>query len=231
MRSPCRTAFWLTLLSLVTAALWWHARPERSTEPTSAARADGPSGNTAPAVGQFHLLSPRATLAPARSRPAPFFPTVTAVPGAPVSEAQFPYRLRNSTQPVDQLWQSDAAILLENAFVDTTGRAPLAVPEALRTTGDPGSYVVQSSGPLDRAFYQRLRDAGAEFVAYVPNNAALVHVAEAGARRLADTASVRAVLRYEPYYKLAEPLLALAVPGELLPLDTLLNVVVFPGEG
>jgi len=229
MRSPSRTAFWLTVLSLVTAALWWHARQERSAEPTSAARTDGPSGGSAPAVGQFHLLSPRAALAAAPG-PAPFFPTVTAGPGAPTSDAQFPYRLRNSTQPVDQLWQSDAAILLENAFVDTTGRAPLAVPEALRTTGDPGSYVVQSSGPLDREFYQRLRDAGAQFVAYVPNNAALVRVAEAGARRLADAASVRAVLRYEPYYKLAEPLLALAVPGQSLPLDTLLNVVIFPGQ-
>jgi subtilisin-like proprotein convertase family protein len=168
---------------------------------------------------------------PASRAIAAFFPTVAATSVGLGADARFPFRLRNSTQPVEQLWENDAAILLENAFVDTAAGTPLAVPESLRAAEDPGSYIVQADGPLDREFYRRLRDVGAEFVAYVPNNAALVRVAETGARELAGAASVRAVLRYEPYFKLAEPLLALAVQGELLPGHTLLNVVAFPGQG
>ncbi|HXT39183.1 MAG TPA: S8 family serine peptidase, partial [Candidatus Angelobacter sp.] len=99
----------------------------------------------------------------------------------------------------------------------------------LRAKGDPGSYVVQSRGPLDGAFYTSLRNAGAEFVSYIPNNAGLVRVSADGARQLAALPGIRAVMSYEPYYKLAQPLLALAMQNQSLPLDRSLNVTFFPG--
>ena len=84
------------------------------------------------------------------------------------------------------------------------------VPEHLRARGDPGSYIVQSAGPLDGTFYGSLRQAGGEFVSYIPNNAGLVRITATGARQLAGLPGIRTVLPYEPYYKLAQPLLPMA---------------------
>src|SRR5437667_7586154 len=81
---------------------------------------------------------------------------------------QVAYRLSNTDQSLSQLGRSDTAILLENALIDTASPTPLAVPEHLRASGDPGSYLVQWRRPLDKAFYARLREAGAEFVSYIP---------------------------------------------------------------
>src|SRR5205814_4624238 len=108
-------------------------------------------------------------------------------------------------------------------------RMPLEVPEHLRAPADPGSYIVQSGRPLDGAYYRLLREAGAEFVSYIPNNAGLVRVTADGARRLAGSSGIRAVIPYEPYYKLAQPLLGLAVEKQSLPPDRPLNVMVFSG--
>src|SRR5690348_16095661 len=144
-------------------------------------------------------------------------------------QGRFPFRLTNTDQPLSKLGRSDSAILLDNAFIDTASQTPLVVPEQLRAKGDPGSYLVQSRGPLDGTFYTLLRNAGAEFVSYIPNNAGLVRVSADGARQLAALPGIRAVMPYEPYYKLAQPLLALAMQNQSLPLDRSLNVTFFPG--
>src|SRR5206468_526403 len=151
---------------------------------------------------------------PAVGQPAPGRPaTVAATTGLAAAgpPRQVAYRLSNTDQSLSQLGRSDTAILLENALIDTASPTPLTVPEHLRASGDPGSYLVQWRVPLDKAFYARLREAGAEFVSYIPNNAALVRVSAEGAGLLAAMSGTRTVLRYEPYYKLARALLALAV--------------------
>jgi len=152
-----------------------------------------------------------------------------AAPPASGAQSRFPYRLRNTDKSLGELGRSDTAILLDNAFIDTANKTPLTVPEHLRARGDPGSYLVQSIRPLDGTFYRQLREAGAEFVSYIPNNTGLVRVREEGARQLAGQRGIRAVLRYEPYYKLAQGLLGLAVEKGSLPLDRALNVTLFPG--
>ena len=127
---------------------------------------------------------------------------MTNAPGRAAS-GQGAYRLTNTSKSAAELGRSDTAVLLENAFIDTASATPWEVPEHLRATGDPGSYIVQSRGPLDAGFYVRLQEAGAAFVSYIPNNAALVRASAQQAQRLAGLPRIGAVLRYEPYYKLA----------------------------
>src|SRR5437879_2041845 len=154
-------------------------------------------------------------------------------PGAKQSatgrQGRFPYRLSNTEQPLSKLGRSDTAILLDNAFIETGSQRPVEVPEHLRAKGEPGSYLVQSRHALDNAFYGSLREAGAEFVSYIPNNAALVRVSAGGASQLAGLSGMQAVLAYEPYYKLAQPLLALAVEKQSVPPNSPLNVTLFAG--
>ena len=88
--------------------------------------------------------------------------------------SQTAYRLSNTKEPITKLMHSDTALLLQNALIDTANGAALSIPESLRAAGDPGSYIVQSRGPLDSAFRTLLKGAGATVVAYVPNNAYLV---------------------------------------------------------
>ena len=68
------------------------------------------------------------------------------------------------------------AILLENALIDTGAKLDLAIPKNLQSHGDPGAYIVQAAGPVDNAFRAKLAAAGAQFVAYIPNNAYLVQL-------------------------------------------------------
>src|SRR5437667_290105 len=151
-------------------------------------------------------------------------------PAAAGPPKQMAYRLSNTQQSLSQLGRSDTAILLENALIDTASPTPLVVPEHLRASGDPDRYLVQWRRPLDKAFYARLREAGAQFVSYIPNNAALVRVPAEGARLLGAMSGTRTVLRYEPYYKVARVLLPLAVEQESLALDQPLNLTLFAGE-
>ena len=119
--------------------------------------------------------------------------------------------------PLGQLVRSPAAILLENALLDTAQPLALPIPDHLRAQGDPGAYVVQSRAPLDDAFRARLRAAGAVIVAYIPNQAYLVRASQAVAQQLQADPQTQAVLPYEPYFKLKPPLLALAVEQQPLP--------------
>src|SRR5690348_7019538 len=119
------------------------------------------------------------------------------------------YRLTNTTKPLRSLVHSDTAILLGNALLDTASTARPAIPDSLRSQGDPGSYVVQSRGALDNSFRALLRAAGATVVSYIPNNAYLVRASSGAAQQLQADPQTQAVLPYEPYYKLKPALLQL----------------------
>ncbi len=139
-----------------------------------------------------------------------------------------PLRLSNTAAPLRQLIRSPKAILLENAFFDTS--RPLGgVPEHLRSQGDSGAYIVQSRAPPDGAFRRRLEAAGAEIVSYIPNNAYLVHASASFAQQVTADPQVGAVLPYEPYFKLKSPLLEIAVAQEALPEGWQLKVLSFAG--
>ncbi|MEP6662177.1 MAG: S8 family serine peptidase [Verrucomicrobiota bacterium] len=141
----------------------------------------------------------------------------------------FPYRLQNTTQPLEQLVRNDHAILLRNALIDTSLRR-MEIPAELRSKGDPGSYIVQARGVIDASFRAALLSAKAEIVSYVPNNAFLVRVGQGGAERLLGNKSVQSVLRYEPYYKLDSDLLASVMEKQENPAGTTVRVTLFPGE-
>ena len=151
-------------------------------------------------------------------------------------------RLTNTGIPLGRLARSSHAILLENAWLDTSqfarsgfggaatpmAGAQLAIPAQLRAQGDPGAYVVQSRGLLDDRFRALLQAAGAGIVSYIPNNAYLVRASASAARQLAADPHTQAVLPYEPYYKLQPSLLDLAVAEMPLPAGSALNVLLFP---
>ena len=139
---------------------------------------------------------------------------------------QFALRLSNTSAPIGQLQRNDQAILLENALLDTTQPVP-SIPNHLRAQGDPGSYLVQSRGPINDTFRSLLQAAGATIVSYIPNNAYLVRASAAVARQLKAAPQTQAVLPYEPYYKLKLSLLKLAVAQDPLPANTVLNVLLF----
>jgi hypothetical protein len=156
-------------------------------------------------------------------------PATPNASAAPLSPANL--RLRNTGKPIGQLTRSETAILLKNAFIETSDPAAVAVPDHLRSDGAPGSYVVQSRGLLDDRFRAELRDAGATIISYIPNNAYLVRMSAAGAQQLAARPRTQAILPFEPYFKLDDRLLALAVEQQPLPEDGQLRVTLFPDEG
>jgi hypothetical protein len=94
---------------------------------------------------------------------------------------KFEHRLSNTTASVDELARSENSILLANALLDTRNPVVLNIPEHLRSKGDPGSYIVQSKGPLDDRFRRMLAAAGVTIVSYIPNNAYLVRAAKEAA--------------------------------------------------
>ncbi len=138
------------------------------------------------------------------------------------------YRLANTTQPLSALAHSSTAVLLRNAFIDTASGESLAIPDSLRSQGDPGTYIVQARGAMTVAFRSALAGAGAKVVSYIPNNALLVRMDRVTAERLTQDQRVQAVLPYEPYYKLSPALLRVALePAEQ---TGWLTVTGYPGE-
>src|ERR1035437_938848 len=139
---------------------------------------------------------------------------------------RFALRLSNTTTPMARLQRDEHALLLENALLDTTRGVP-SIPDHLRSQGEPGSYLVQSRGPINDAFRSLLQAAGATVVSYIPNNAYLVRASAAVAQQLKAAPQAQAVLPYEPYYKLKPSLLKLAVAQDPLPRNAVLNVLLF----
>lgn len=143
-------------------------------------------------------------------------------------EPRLAYRISNTPQTLRELLYKDSAVLLENALIDTATGEPLPIPSHLKAGDDPGSYIVQSSQAIDAGFRQRVSQAGAEIVAYIPNNALLVKASLETAQALSGQADTRAVIAFEPYYKLKSSLLKAAVEQTPLPDDAALNVLLFP---
>jgi subtilisin-like proprotein convertase family protein len=139
------------------------------------------------------------------------------------------YRLSNTRQAERELIGSRHAVILRNALIDTRLPLRLDIPPQLRAKGAPGSYIVQATQPLDGRFYDELKQAGATFVSFIPNNAALVRATPEQAAQLAGEAMIQAVLPYEPYYKLATALLPAAVDQQEAQSGAL-NVTTFPGQ-
>ena len=229
MRLRTRSWFLISLLLLIAAGIFWHLGNER----LSRNAAPGPKPNPTPATP---AASAAASIAPIKLL------TETTGAGGVTSPNQkwvnrdaagsnrFPNRLSNTPKTVNQLVRSETAILLRNAFIDTAEPRAVEVPESLRSAGDPGSYIVQARGPVDEAFRSALRAANATIISYIPNNAFLVRASAGSAQQLASSPRTQSVLPYEPYYKLDERLLALAVGEKSLPENGWLRLTLFPGE-
>lgn len=196
------------------------------------------------ALGAVWYLWPRAGR-PAAAHPpaAPIVATVSSsapavsATNAPIAEDsgsrsaastnRLTFRLANTPKSITQLTGDRHAILLENAFIDTTATLDLKIPTHLRAEAEPGAYIVQARGVIDGAFRNVITDAGGTIVSYIPNNAFLVQVTAAGASALAANARVQAVLPYEPYYKVQASLLDLAINQKPLPPGTYLTLGLF----
>lgn len=218
-----RPIIWLliSLLCLGGAAYFWHLGDQWAAEKAA------PGANPVPAVTP-----------PARARATTNSSTISAStapmvllsqPASPKTNAVnlLVHRLSNTTKTLGQLLRNDHAILLENALLDTARPPGLSVPENLRATVEPGSYIVQARGPVNDAFRAALAAAGATVISYIPNNAYLVRASAASAQQLAGNAQTQAVLPYEPAYKLKATLFSLAMEEKPLPPGAALNLVVF----
>jgi len=130
-------------------------------------------------------------------------------------------RLSNTDEALASLQRNDHAILLRNAIIDTRKPLDLDIPAELRATNG-RNFIVQSGGPLDAAFYAALDRAGAKFISYIPNNAALVE-ADSAAGLNGFT-----VIPFEPYYKLSPDLLEASLNHEAI--TNALRVLTPPGS-
>ena len=152
--------------------------------------------------------------------------TATNAPAA-VKTNQFAWRLSNTPKKIGELTKDPHAILLENAFIDTSATLNLAIPKHLQSAGDPGAYIVQARGPVDAAFRAVLAAAGAQIVSYIPNNAYLVRIASGGAAALAGQPPVQSVIPYDPSYKMSSALIGPAMQQQPLANNAALTLGLF----
>ncbi len=217
-----RPLFWfvISLVSLAAAIYFWRLgdkwQAEKRATPPNAAQKD-----RAAAMAPLPLTSKLPLQAPIKAV------AKGANPKAAAAKNRFPYRLTNTTKPLKQLLGNDKVILLENAFIDTANPTRPTIPDFLRAAPNSGSYVVQASGPVDARFRALLAEANATIVSYIPNNAFLVRVSDAGAQALAGNPLTQSVLTYEPYYKVEASLLPVAMQQAQMPPNTALNVTVY----
>jgi subtilisin-like proprotein convertase family protein len=207
----------MCLLVLAGAWVFWPAgsrpsAPKKNQPPHKIAATSGVatmrSGSTAPLIFAAGKAATNGAVAVARTN-------------------LFPYRLSNTSKSIGQLVNDPHAILLENAFIDTSAKLNLAIPKQLQAQGDPGAYIVQARGPVDAAFRADLAAAGAQIVSYIPNNAYLVRMSAAGAAAMSGNAGTAAVLPYEPAYKFSASLLGLATEQKSLPENEALTLGLF----
>jgi subtilisin-like proprotein convertase family protein len=240
MRFESRTWFILSLLLFAAAIYFWMRGEEYQARKAKAlprlhqkTNTNTSGASTGALAGPFRLLSRIDSQQTGQSGHGAIGAGFNSHPAAPAptnaASRAFPHRLANTGESLKQLTRSDSAILMRNALIDTAQGTNLAIPPQLRAQGDPGSYIVQARGTIQQGFRDRLKEAGATVVSYIPNNAYLVQLSSAGAQQLAGQAETQAVLPYEPYYKLDTKLLALAVEQKPLGNDQLLRVTGFPG--
>src|SRR5579872_450554 len=172
-----RPWMWLSLsmVCFLAAVYFWHLGDQWAAQKEKAANPHGTNQtqpNEAPAKPASHS---RVTIPTA---PVQLLSEAGHVNSLPVKHpgktnqvSRTAYRLTNTPASLAKLTHSDTAILLQNALIDTAAKAGApAIPEALRSQGDPGSYIVQARGSLDNNFRALLKTAGASVVSYVPNN-------------------------------------------------------------
>ena len=140
----------------------------------------------------------------------------------------FPYRLTNTKSSIGKLVRNEKAVLLRNAFIDTSLGTSLEIPKSLLAGDNPETYIAQAIGPLTAAFRRHIATTGGRIISYIPNNAYLVRMGADGARRLMEWPGTQSVLPFQPYYKLEMKLLEMAITDQPLPAGALLNVVLFP---
>src|SRR6185312_2198755 len=175
----------LGVLCLLGVASVWYFWP----------RASRPAAAQNPAAPASVVVTGSATTSAA--------PAVTAT-NAPIAEDEgkpsaqstnrLTFRLTNTKKSIKELAADHHAILLENAFIDTTLATALKIPSHLRASDEPGAYIVQSRGVIDATFRAAIAGAGGTVVSYIPNNAYLVQVSSAGAAVLEGNPRVQAVL-------------------------------------
>src|ERR1043166_4590708 len=228
MQLKTRTWFLISLVCFLLAGYFWHLGNERWRKEEQRSR----QTNSVPDPGPIRELGANNFRHASPPLP-PDEPAASAATNGTNVARSNPFltnRLSNTSRPIEELMRIDTAVLLRNAFIDTRLTDPLNIPEHLRAHGDPGSYVVQAHGPLTDSFRARLKSAGATIVSYIPNNAYLVRMSEAGADVMRGYFRTQSVLPWEPYYKLDLRLLAMAVENHPLVEGTPLNVLVFPGQ-
>ncbi len=224
-----RTWYLCSLLLFLAAVLFWRLGDDRQAAKSSRFAAEIEKANAAraaKAASKFTSLLTVPKVAPDGIGLPPVNAS-SAMAGDPPS-SRYPNRLSNTADPIERLARSEKALLLRNAFIDTGKPVNLPIPQQLRVVGDPGSYLVQARGPLTDAFRAKLKTAGATIVSYIPNNAYLVTVSPEGARQLSTFA--QKVLPWEPYYKLDDQLLDIAINSRPLPVGGLLRLTLAPGQ-
>ena len=214
----------VSLLAFIAAGYFWHLGNQRAARPAGLLSATNDIPPGAKPAAAFEEQTFRIVSGPPTGTPAPAANVMTAA-----VTNRFRYRLTNSPESFSQLVRNDRAILLRNALLDTSLGLP-AIPERLRSLGESENYIVQAKGVITPAFRQALKEAGAEIVAYVPNNAYLVRAGADAAKGLAALPLTQSVLPFEPYYKLDPKLLAQAVENQPLSDGSLLHVMGFPGQ-
>ncbi|MFO1501831.1 MAG: S8 family serine peptidase [Verrucomicrobiota bacterium] len=237
MRFESRTWFLLSLALFIAAIYFWkrgneyQRRKNKSVVPVQEQVATNrPSAFRASPAKPFPLLSANTQAQPNQTPVAQVAPA-PQVAVLPAKDTNFPFRLSNTARKIAELSRVETAVLMRNAFIDTAEAGRLAIPEHLKAVGDPGTYIVQARGPIRAGFRERLRQAGASIVSYIPNNAYLVQVSGEKANWLAGLPDTQAVLPFEPYYKLDTTLLPMAVEQKPLADDQWLRVTVFTGAG
>ena len=219
-----KTWILLSLMLFIAAWFFWRqGEQRRSAQPPKAGT------NTSLVTTRTRVAKAKAgTQAP---QPAVVFPNSLIVSQTasnivhPANAAD--YKVSNTPETLDKLVVKDSAILLRNAWIDTAAANPLPIPAELRATEDPGSYIVQSAGTITPAFRQQLGEAGAAIISYIPNNAYLVRLTASGARDLANSPLVQAVLPNEPLYKLEMALMPEALGQRANPAGKVLRVTIF----
>ncbi len=221
-----KTRTWCVLSVLLFAAAgacWWLGNVRRDAQiqpgPVPAATNTHPSSAAQP--GKTALLTTKQSLA-----------TTVATNGTSrtATAGKQGIRVSNTTLPMKALIHSDTALLLRNALLDTTASMEGVVPREWRSEGDPKAYIVQSRGAIGDEFRACIDAASAHIISYLPNNAYLVKADEVSARQLSEYTAVSAVLPYEPYYKVEQNLLYMALKDEPLPSGGMLKLTLFPGS-
>ncbi len=143
---------------------------------------------------------------------------------------RFPYRVRNTDRPLDELVRRDDMVLLRNAFIDVNRLADLQLPTELTSRGNPSAYIVHTATGVNEQLYALLRAVNADVISYLPNNNLLAAMTPGAAENLAQNRPELAVLAYEPFYKLPDALLSVVLDGKPLPTEWL-RVTALPGRG